>query len=280
MRGRVFALYDVLYNLAFVCAGLAMVPLWQLGHVRALLWWLGAAYAVAWLVFARVVRGWPFDAATRPRAAHGWPMRMAALFSGALAVLAFPKPGLWWLAWFALVPWLLLVRRAPSQREAAIRGWWGAVGFLLAMHYWLLPSTTLFLPVIAAILALLWVPWATIAWRLLAAPLSLGRCAAAALVLPAGWVVAEAIRSWSALGGPWGLLGASQWRAPAFLAPASLGGVWLVSYLIVAANVAVTVLVEARRWAPRATASLVLVAAVLAGPLWFALSPRRRAIRG
>ncbi len=64
VRGRVFALYDVLYNLAFVCAGLAMVPLWQLGHERALLWWLGAAYAVGWLVFARVVRGWPFDAAT------------------------------------------------------------------------------------------------------------------------------------------------------------------------------------------------------------------------
>ncbi len=273
VRGRVFALYDVLYNLAFVCAGLAMVPLWQLGHERALLWWLGAAYAVGWLVFAHVVRGWPFDAATRPRAAHRWPVRMAALLSGALPVLAFPKPGLWWVAWFALVPWLLLVRRAPSAREAAIRGWWGAVGFLLAMHYWLLPSTTLFLPVIAAILALLWVPWATIAWQLLDGPLSLRRCAAAALVVPAGWVVAEAVRSWSALGGPWGLLGASQWRVPAFLAPASLGGVWLVSYLVVAANVAVTVQIEARRRAPSATASLVLVAAVLAGPLWYAAEP-------
>ena len=45
LRGRVFALYDVLYNVSFVLAGLAMVPLWQLGRERALLWWLGAAFA-------------------------------------------------------------------------------------------------------------------------------------------------------------------------------------------------------------------------------------------
>jgi apolipoprotein N-acyltransferase len=273
VRGRVFALYDVLYNLAFVSAGLAMVPLWQPGHERALLWWLGAAFAVGWLVFARVVRGWPFVTAVRPPIAHCWPMRAAALLSGAIPVLAFPKPGLWWAAWFALVPVLVVVRRAPCLREAVLRGWWCAVGFLIAVHYWLLPSTTLFLPVVAAMLALLWIPWAALTWHLLAAPLSTRRLAAAVLVIPAAWVVAEAVRSWSALGGPWGLLGASQWRSPVFLAPASLGGVWLVSYLIVTANVAVTVLVEARWLAPRMTAAFVLVAAVLAGPLWYAAEP-------
>ena len=50
VRGQVFASYDLLYNLAFVMAGLAMVPLWQPGQERALLWWLAGAFAAGWLI--------------------------------------------------------------------------------------------------------------------------------------------------------------------------------------------------------------------------------------
>ena len=49
-----FAVYDVLYNVAFVLAGLLMVPLWEPGRVRVLLWGLAAAFVLGWLVFARV----------------------------------------------------------------------------------------------------------------------------------------------------------------------------------------------------------------------------------
>ncbi len=92
-RGRVFALYDVLYNVAFVLAGLAMVPLWQLGRERALLWWLGAAFAAGWLVFARLSRNWPYGlAAVVEVPARRWRMRAAAVACGVLPVLAFPKP--------------------------------------------------------------------------------------------------------------------------------------------------------------------------------------------
>ena len=275
IRGRVFALYDVLYNVAFVLAGLLMVPLWHSGAERAMLWWLGAAYLLGWLVLARTMRGWPFgESRSGPRTPpRRWSTRGAALFAGALPVVAFPRPGLWWCAWMVLLPWLALVRRAPTAREAAFVGWFGAVGFLLAIHYWLLPSTTLFLPVIAALLGLLWMPWAMLTRRLLAAPLTGRGLVAAALVVPAGWVLVEAARSWSALGGPWGLLGASQWQSPAFLAPAALGGVWLVSYLIVAVNVALLAAVVARRWTTRTAAAAVALAGVLAGPVAYALAP-------
>ena len=277
-RGRVFALYDVLYNVAFVLAGLAMVPLWQLGRERALLWWLGAAFAAGWLVFGRLAHNWPYglDAiAPGPGRVPGrpWRMRAAAVACGLLPVLAFPKPSIWWLAWFALVPWLIVVRRAPSAREAAIRGWWGALAFLLASHYWLFPSTTFFLPVLAAVVAMLWLPWAVLTWWLLADPLSGRRVAASALVLPAAWLITEAAREWSGFNDPWGLLGATQWRSPVFLAPASLGGVWLVSFLVVAANVAVVGIVEARLRVSRGASALVALVAVLAGPLWFAVEP-------
>jgi apolipoprotein N-acyltransferase len=203
-------------------------------------------------------------------------MRGAALLCGAVVVIVFPRPTLWWAAWFMLTPWLIVIRRAPSAREAAVRGWWAAVGFLVAVHYWLLPSTTVFLPVIAALLGLLWVPWAALAWRLLSGELTRRRIAAALAVIPAGWVLIEAARSWSALGGPWGLLGASQWRAPPLLASAALGGVWLVSFLIVAANVGVTGLVEAPVWRTKVTAAVVVAAVVAVGPIWFALEPPPR----
>jgi apolipoprotein N-acyltransferase len=65
------------------------------------------------------------------------------------------------------------------------------------------------------------------------------RLAAALVLVPSAFVVGEALRSWEGLGGPWGLLGASQWNAPALLAVAALGGIWGLSLLLVAVNVAV-----------------------------------------
>ena len=70
---------------------------------------------------------------------------------------------------------------------------------------------------------------------------------------PASWqrgeqVLAEAVRSWHHFGGPWAPLGASQWVQPATLAPASVGGVWLVSFLVVAVNTALVGAILRRSW--------------------------------
>lgn len=56
VRGRVFAVYDVLYNIAFVLAGLVMIPLWHPTAVRPLLWGLSGAFAVGWLCYTRLAR--------------------------------------------------------------------------------------------------------------------------------------------------------------------------------------------------------------------------------
>jgi apolipoprotein N-acyltransferase len=271
LRGRIFAVYDVLYNVAFVLAGLVMAPLWTAGTERRLAWWIGGLYALAWLGLRRLMLG---RSVRRVRARLSWRLRLAALACGAIPVLSFPKPQLWWLAWVSLVPWLLVIRRAPDVRGAAACGWWGAFGFLIAMHYWLLPSTTVLLPVAAALLALLWMPWAGVCWLVLTRSRSAFVLLAAVTVPPAMWVLVESVRAWSALGGPWGLLGASQWRSPVFLAPAALGGVWLVSYLIVACNVAIVLAATSTGLARRASAALVAFVAVLAGPACWALAGR------
>ncbi|MFF5188524.1 apolipoprotein N-acyltransferase [Streptomyces sp. NPDC000345] len=188
-----------------------------------------------------------------------------AVLAGALPVLAFPAPALWWWAYVALVPWMLLARSAPTGRRAACDGWCGGFGFMLAMHHWLLPNLHVFTLVIAALLGALWAPWGRLVRRFLApagsGPITGGRVFGALLILPSAWLAVELVRSWQGLGGPWGMLGASQWQVEPALRLASVGGVWLLSFLVVAVNVAVAVLVSVPASRVPAVAGLVATAA-------------------
>jgi apolipoprotein N-acyltransferase len=201
------------------------------------------------------------------------PARWGSLVAGALPVLAFPAPNLEFLAWFALVPGLLLMRGASSAREAAVRAWWFGAGFMMAAHYWLAPSIGPALLLVAIVLGACWAGVGVSAWALLRPPMTAGRSLAALAVVPSFWLVVEWIRSWQALGGPWALLGASQWQHPVMLALASVGGVWLVSFALVAAGTGVVILVTAPRVVPRAVGAAAAAVAAGAGPLTFALTP-------
>jgi apolipoprotein N-acyltransferase len=201
-----------------------------------------------------------------------WRRSAVGALAGALPVPAFPAPGLWWWAFLALVPWLLLVRSAPTGRRAMYDGWSGGFGFMLAMHLWLLPNLHVFTLVIAALLGALWAPWGRLVRRFLGGVPSWGRVGAALVVVPSGWLAVELVRSWQGLGGPWGMLGASQWQVEPALRLASLGGVWLLSFLVVAVNVAVAVLVAVPAHRVPAVAGLVATAAT-ASAVWV-WSPR------
>ncbi|MFD9411848.1 apolipoprotein N-acyltransferase [Streptomyces sp. NPDC059989] len=191
----------------------------------------------------------------------------AAVAAGALPALAFPAPALWWFAYVALVPWMLLLRSAPTGRRAALEGWLGGAGFIVAVHHWLLPSLHVFLVPVAALLGLLWIPWALVVRELLGGLPAAGRAGAALVLVPAGWLLSELVRSWQGLGGPWGLLGASQWQVPPALRLASVGGVWLVSLLVVAVNCAVVLLITVPRARVPALAGMT-GCAVLTGVVW------------
>ncbi|MCX4910453.1 apolipoprotein N-acyltransferase [Streptomyces sp. NBC_00878] len=197
----------------------------------------------------------------RRRLGSPWWRGGAAFLAGALPMLSFPAPSLWWFAYVALVPWILLARSAPTARRAAYDGWLGGFGFILAVHHWLLPSLHVFTLVIAALLGALWAPWGWLTRRFLAGVPSAGQIAAALFVLPSAWLMVELVRSWEGLGGPWGLLGSSQWDVEPALRLASVGGVWLLSFLLVAVNVAVAVLVAVRQSRVPAVAGLVATAA-------------------
>ncbi|MFD8673308.1 apolipoprotein N-acyltransferase [Streptomyces seoulensis] len=201
-----------------------------------------------------------------------WPRSGAAAFAGTLPVLAFPAPALWWFAYVALVPWIALARTAPTARRAALDGWCGGLGFMVAVHHWLLPSLHVFIFLIAALLGALWAPWGLLVRRLLGGTPSPARAFAALLVLPSTWLAVELVRSWQGLGGPWGMLGSTQWQVGPALRLASVGGVWLLSFLVVAVNVALAVLISVPASRVPAVASLLATAAATSAA--YAWAPR------
>jgi len=231
------------------------------------------------------------------------------LLAGALLVLTFPDANLEFLAWFGLVPGLVLIVRSPTAREGGIRAWWLGAGYLIAALYWLAPEIGPAVLLVAAVVGVLWVPFGVAAWKLLRPPVSWPQALAALVVVPSCWLLTEWLRSWQALGGPWAVYGVSQWQHPAVLALAAVGGVWLISIALVLANVAIVLVIGslprlgtvlrsgpapsagAARAASPGPGSATLrpglallgviagVASVGAGPLAFALTPASHAVR-
>jgi apolipoprotein N-acyltransferase len=218
------------------------------------------------------------------------PVRYAALLAGALPVLAFGSLNLEVLAWFGVVPGLLLMRAAPTGREAAIRGWWFGAGYLLMALYWLTPNLG---PALLLVAIVLGAPWAGVgvatwyllrgsapssgrsagAWRLPGPPGPSPRQAMAALVVvPSCWVLIDWIRSWQGIGGPWAVFGASQWQHPAVLGLAAVGGIWLVSFALIAANTGIVIALSYASVPARALGAAGALLAVAAGPAAFWLT--------
>jgi apolipoprotein N-acyltransferase len=209
------------------------------------------------------------------------------LLLGGLLILAFPAPDLEFLAWFGLVPGLVLIVSSPTVREGGIRAWWLGAGYLIAALYWMAPEIGPGVLLVGAVMGALWVPFGAAARALLRPPVSWPRALAALVVVPSCWLLTEWLRSWQALGGPWAVFGASQWQHPAVLALAAVGGVWLISFALVLANVAIVLVIESiarlggaalRPWHAVLGAAVAL-ASVGAGPLAFALTPASPAVR-
>src|ERR1035438_5617522 len=94
------------------------------------------------------------------------PARWGALLAGALPLLAFPAPNLSVLAWFALVPGLLLISRSPSGREAAVRAWCLCCDSLVAAMWWLAPEVAPAVLIVAVVFGVLMAPFGAVVWRL------------------------------------------------------------------------------------------------------------------
>ena len=172
---------------------------------------------------------------------------MAALASAILLIGAFPDFEFWFLAWFALVPLLWAVER---EKESAVKsfvlGWVFGTAFFFGTCWWLTfaPITYAGFPPALAYLLMFGVCLIVGVFPgVFAGVVSVffrrfGNIAF--LAAPFVWVFTEFLRYWFT-GNNWNALGYSQalltvWNFPIVLT-ASIGGVQMSSWMIVAINV-------------------------------------------
>jgi apolipoprotein N-acyltransferase len=167
-----------------------------------------------------------------------------AVASALLLVFAFPDFGAWPLAWVALVPLLFRLARRPRATQSFLNGWLAGTIFFYATCYWLTYPMIHYAGVPAPLAYLLLLPPAAAggffpALAVLALARLCSRWGAAALVLtPFVWVACEWARL-GVIGQLWNAVGYSQAFRPALIQSARFGGVYAVSFLVVAFNAAV-----------------------------------------
>jgi apolipoprotein N-acyltransferase len=184
--------------------------------------------------------------------------------SGLLLALSFPRPNLFWLAWVALIPLLLVVKERPFAG-----GFTCGVVFFGVVLYWLNVVMTTYgglAPVFSVIAYLLLIVYLSLffgaaTWvsqRLLEIyrlPLLVS--------LPVAWVALEYLRGWLFSGFPWALLGYSQQDFSLAIQSADITGVYGISLLLVAVNCALAWLIAAPRrrlaWAGAGLVVLMLI---------------------
>lgn len=160
-----------------------------------------------------------------------------ALGSAVLLRLAFPWPGLWPLAWVALVPLMMSLRARPGRRALFIAWIFGAA-FSYLNVVWLstLVQFNPFIPVGIAFLGMAMGVWVAVAgwgWSLIR-----DRYGAllGGLLAAAWWAGTEWLRTLGPMSYPWGLLGTSQQPSVALIQTLSIAGVYGLTFLIVVVN--------------------------------------------
>jgi apolipoprotein N-acyltransferase len=198
---------------------------------------------------------------------------LAALTS-LLLVLSFPDFDLWWLAWVALVPLTLAVCAPTPQRVGAafVTGWIAGALYFYGSCWWLTHSMIHYGGIPAFVAFPLLVPGALIVglfpalWALALARVAARFGASRALLLaPFAWAAFEWARLY-ATGQLWNAVGYTQAYQPTLIQCASWGGVYAVSFLILAINSALAYVLlrrDARAVVVAALATLFVAASIL-----------------
>ncbi len=161
-----------------------------------------------------------------------------------LLTLSFPKADQGWMAWFALVPFLLAIRKVQAKNGFYLGFIFGMV-HQLGLVYWTVHTMHQYgnIPVFQSVFLLfLLAGYLSIFTGLFAALLAWMRPTAGYMTLaaPAVWCGLEILRSHLFTGFPWELLGYSQYDHLWLIQCADLFGVYGLSFVIVALNAVAT----------------------------------------
>ena len=163
-----------------------------------------------------------------------------AAISGLLLTGAFPRLGMHWLAWFALVPLLFSIINL-SPRNSFLVGFFAGFVHNMTLLYWLSYTMNTYghlpWPLCIAILVLFCAylssylgVFSVVVTRLCAKP------SVCFLTVPFLWVALEYVRSFLFSGFPWELIGYSQFENLRLIQISEIFGVYGVSFLIVLVN--------------------------------------------
>ncbi len=182
---------------------------------------------------------WPSPKSLLP----GWKNALLALLSSLLLILAFPDFEYWFLAWFALVPLMWAVEREKeSTAKSFVLGWLFGTLFFFGTCWWLAYAPihyAAFPPLLAYSLVFLACLGAGIFPGVFAAVLSIlfrRFGSIGVLAAPFVWVFTEFLRYWFT-GNNWNALGFSQAFKSNLIGFADLGGVALVSFVVLLPSV-------------------------------------------
>jgi apolipoprotein N-acyltransferase len=172
-----------------------------------------------------------------------------ALISGCLLAAAFPKPGLYILAWFAFVPLLLACGRKSAGKAFKLGLLTGIVAYG-GILYWINIVVTTYgklPPVVSFIIFMILVIYLALYVGIFMFLVRKGEEKGIPVILsfPVLWVALEYLRSFLLTGFPWASLGYSQYNVLPLIQIADVTGVYGVSFLIALAN---AVLYELTRW--------------------------------
>lgn len=170
-----------------------------------------------------------------------------ALLSGLLLYATFPPLGWSPLGWIALAP-LIIACAYLTPRQAFKTGFFAGVAFWLPSIAWMTHVTYGGWFALGCYCALFTAGFSLcVAWwvKRFEGP-GLSRIIAFIIFIPMFWVGFEFIRSTLFTGFPWNQLGVSQAVNTLLIQCAQLGGVYLVSYLMLAVNTAMAVIIARR----------------------------------
>ena len=191
----------------------------------------------------------------------------AAAASALLLILSFPNFEYYLLAWIGLVPLLVVIARRPSLGRAFILGWAAGSVFFYLTCYWLTYSMINYGGLPTALAYLLLIPGAIVVgifhgvFALLVALAIQKWGRVAVLLAPIFWTALEWVRL-EVTGQLWNALGYSQAYHSFLIQSANWGGVYAVSFLIVAINAVVALLILSRSKLSIAAAALTTLAVV------------------
>jgi apolipoprotein N-acyltransferase len=210
-----------------------------------------------------------------------WGKALLLLLSIALLTFSYAPFKQFYLAWVALVPWLIVVRHCRSARTAFFWSWLAGLAFFTANMWWLVYVTGPGLIALMAVLALYWGASGAIIYATgLLEPkpgdaggnaetqVCAGRAVASVFLVAMVWTALEWLRGTWPLGGlAWQYLGHSQSPALHLCQIADVTGVFGISFWLILVNAVVALLIlhwsAARSLIPAVIAVLVVLGVVL-----------------